>query len=77
MDKNNILEIVDEISKYITLSQVATEYFGKDRTWFHHKLHNDIVNGVKYDLTDDECEILLNAIDDITEKLVTCSNKIR
>lgn len=77
MGKNNILEIVDEISKFISLSRVAKEYFGKDRTWFHHKLHNDIVNGVKYDLTDDECEILLNAIDDISEKLVTCSHKIK
>lgn len=77
MDKNYISEIISDISKFISLSQISKEYFGKDRTWFHHKLYNDIVNGVKYEFTIEECEILSNALTDIAQKLKDCSREIK
>lgn len=77
MNKNKISETLEDISDYISLSKVSKVYFNKDRSWFHHKLHGDVVNGVKYEFTIEECEILSNALIDIACKLNNSSHNIK
>ena len=48
---------LEDVAQYISLSQLAKS-IGKDRSWLYHKMKNDIVNGVQYRFSMDECAML-------------------
>ena len=64
-----IKEIIEPILPYISLSEVAQNYYGKSRHWFYHKLNENIVNNTKYQFNDIEVEKLIIALQDIDNKL--------
>ena len=34
-----------EVSKIVSISYIAKEYFGKSRSWLHQRINGNIVNG--------------------------------
>lgn len=63
--KSSIGNIIDLIS----LSTLSRKYFGKDRSWLYHKLNEDIVNGKQYEFTDNEIEVLIHSLSDVSSKI--------
>lgn len=64
------------ILPYISLATIAKDYFGKSKTWLYHKLNCDVVNGQQYKFTQEEIEILSQALDDISAKIKEVSKSI-
>lgn len=58
-----------EVSKIVSISYIAKEYFGKSRSWLHQRINGNIVNGRPTALSDSELETLNFAFQDITKKL--------
>lgn len=59
------LEIA-EISKYVSLSRIASNYFGKSKEWLYQRIKGYSVNGKKAEFTDDEIKKLSIAFEDIS-----------
>lgn len=58
-----------EVTKVVSLSYVAKEYFNKTRQWLYQKINGNIVNGKPAKFTKEEIKTLNFAIHDISEKL--------
>lgn len=67
-----IKEILGSITDYIRLSPIANKYYGKSRQWLYHKINQDVINNVQYELSDDEIDTLILALDDIRNSI--CSS---
>ena len=65
-----------EISKFISLSQIAKKYFGKSRTWLYQRLYGYKVNGKPAQFTPAERQTLVNALQDIAQMAQKTSLKI-
>ena len=65
-----------EISKFISLSQVAKKYFGKSRTWLYQRLYGYSVNGKPAQFTPAERQTLATALKDIAQMAQNTSLKI-
>jgi hypothetical protein len=65
-----------EISKFISLSQIAKTYFGKTRTWLYQRLYGYKVNGKPAQFTPTERQTLANALKDIAQMAQNTSLKI-
>jgi len=65
-----------EISKFISLSQIAKTYFGKTRTWLYQRLYGYKVNGKPAQFTPIERQTLANALKDIARMAQDTSLKI-
>ena len=76
MKSRKIQGALENIAKDISLSQLAKSV-GKDRTWLYHKMRNDIVNGVQYQFSTDECELLASELDSIAERIKQSAHTIR
>lgn len=62
-----------EVSKIVSISYIAKEYFGKSRAWLHQRLNGNIVNGKPASLNDEERNTLNFALQDITKKIGSVS----
>ncbi|MDD4515172.1 DUF5053 domain-containing protein [Massilibacteroides sp.] len=60
---------LDPILPYISLSTIASEYFGKSRNWLYQRINGNLVNGKPAKFTADEKRLFRNAINDIINKL--------
>lgn len=58
-----------DVSKYVSLSQVATDYFGKTKQWLYQRLKNYNVNNKPATFTSDEKEQFRQALLDISRKI--------
>lgn len=67
---------LEDIAKDISLSQLAKS-IGKDRTWLYHKMRNDIVNGVQYRFSINECELLSSKLESLAERIKNCADTIQ
>ena len=65
-----------EISKFISLSQIAKKYFGKSRTWLYQRLYGYNVNGKPARFTSTERQTLAKALKDIAQMAQDTSLKI-
>ena len=74
MDKK-VAKALEEVAQYISLSQLAKSV-GKDRTWLYHKMRNDVVNGVQYHFSMDECALLSAILRELADKIQYCSDSI-
>jgi hypothetical protein len=65
-----------EISKYISLSAVAKDYFGKSREWFYQRVKGYNVNGKPARFNANELQTLSLALNDISQKAYQTSRRI-
>ena len=72
---NKIGKALEDVAQYISLSQLAKS-IGKDRSWLYHKMKNDIVNGVQYRFSMDECALLSAKLKELADKIQSCSDAI-
>ena len=68
--KNRLAEIdismdIMEVSKYVSLSRIASDYFGKSKEWLYQRVKGYSVNGKPAAFTPDERRKLSEALQDI------------
>ena len=64
-----ILKQVQNVSPFISLSEISKTYFGKSRGWLSQRLHENKVRGRRVSLKPEEINILKSALLDISDKL--------
>lgn len=64
-----ILKQLQNVSPFISLSEISKTYFGKSRSWLSQRLHENKVRGRKVSLKPEEVNILKSALLDISDKL--------
>lgn len=72
---NKVGKALEDVAQYISLSQLAKS-LGKDKSWLYHKMKNDIVNGVQYRFSMDECALLSSKLKELADKIQSCSDAI-
>ena len=65
----NMKEKLMEIQDIISLSYIAKRYFGKDKSWIYQRINGTCVNGKPAAFTNEELDILSNALMDIGTKI--------
>ncbi len=73
LDELTVSEKMGEVTKIVSMSYIAQNYFGKTRSWLAHKLNGDIVNGKESSFTDEELSTLKLALSDLSKKLGSIS----
>ncbi|MDR3286251.1 MAG: DUF5053 domain-containing protein [Prevotellaceae bacterium] len=58
-----------EILPVISVSYLAKTYFDKTPQWFYQRLNGNVVNGKQAKFTDNELNVLANALSDISDKI--------
>jgi hypothetical protein len=66
MNRIDIALEIAEVSKYISLSKIAFNYFGKSKEWLYQRIKGYTVNGKKAEFTDGEMKKLSMAFEDIS-----------
>ena len=69
--KEKLVEIdisldIMEISKYISLSKIASDYFGKSKEWLYQRIKGYTINGKSAKFTATERKKLSDALEDIS-----------
>jgi hypothetical protein len=67
---------LSDVAKYISLSQIAKDYFGKSRYWLYQRIKRSVVNGKPAEFTPSDREKLAKALKDIADRLTESSVKI-
>ena len=67
---------ISEISKYISLSRIAKDYFGKSKEWLYQRIKGYNVNGKTAAFTDEERLKLSLALENISRMAHETSLKI-
>ncbi|NDW11246.1 DUF5053 domain-containing protein [Dysgonomonas sp. 520] len=67
---------LEDILPYISVSQIAQQYFKKSRHWFYQKLNGNIVNGKIASFNKDEVKVLSQALNDIGKKFQDTSIRL-
>ena len=65
----NMKEKLIEVQDIISLSYIAKHYFGKDKSWIYQRINGTCVNGKPAAFTNEELDILSNALKDIGTKI--------
>lgn len=60
---------MSDVSKYISLAQIATDYFGKTKQWLYQRLKNYNVNNKPASFTPEEKEQFRQALLDVSKKI--------
>lgn len=64
-----VLKQLQNVSPFISLSEISKTYFGKSRGWLSQRLHENEIRGRKVSLKPEELDILRSALLDISDKL--------
>ena len=67
---------ISEISKYISLSKIASDYFGKSKEWLYQRIKGYHINGKPAVFTDEERQKLSIALQNISRIAYETSLKI-
>lgn len=67
---------LEEVLNYISLSSVATDYFGKSKQWLYQRVKGYSVNGKPASFTEKEKEHFVSALLDISDKIRATALKI-
>jgi len=67
---------LEEISKYISLSRIASTYFGKSREWLYQRIKGYAVNGKPAVFSESERKQLSEALEDISRMAHETSLKV-
>ena len=74
--KIDIATEISKISKYISLSKIAHDYFGKSKEWLYQRIKGYNVNGKPAQFTPEEREKLSSALEEISRMAHETSLKI-
>lgn len=69
--------LLSDVDNYLSLSQIAQDYFGKTRSWLYHRINGSIVNGKPAKFTPEEQEQLSNALLDISNRIKNTALKLK
>lgn len=69
IEELSLYQKISGVSQYISLSQVATDYFGKTKQWLYQRLKNYNVNNKPATFTPAEKEQFRQALLDISRKI--------
>lgn len=72
----NILKNLESIALYIKWGNISKDYFGFSRSWIYQRLNGYDGNGNKCEFTDEQKNILRNALRDIARRLNEAADKI-
>jgi hypothetical protein len=67
---------ISEVSKYISLSKIASDYFGKSKEWLYQRIKGYTVNGKPATFTNEERQKLSSALQNISRMAYETSLKI-
>lgn len=67
---------IKKIQDVVSLSYIAKNYFGKTRHWLYHRMNGVLINGKPAKFTEQEIEILKDALVDISNKIKNVSQAI-
>ena len=76
LKKIDIAIEIEELSKYVSLSKISKDYFGKSKEWLYQRIHGYNVNGKPAYFTSIEREKLSFALKDISRIAYETSLKI-
>ena len=69
LDKLLVKDQLEKISKIISVSYLAKNYFKKTPQWFYQRLNENLVNGKPAKFTEEEIKTLNFALQDISKKI--------
>lgn len=69
IEELSLYQKIDGVSRYISLSQIATDYFGKTKQWLYQRLKNYNINNKPATFTPAEKEQFRQALLDISKKI--------
>lgn len=58
-----------DVSRYVSLAQISSDYFGKTKQWLYQRIKGYSINGKPAKFTDIEKEQFRNALLDISNKI--------
>ena len=67
--KKDFWDIIVDVS----WANISKRYFGKSRSWLHHKLNGTDSSG---GLTDEEQQILKEGLQDLAKRINVCAEKL-
>lgn len=76
IDELKILVGLEEVTKVVSITYLAENYFNRTRSWLAHRINGNIVNGKPARFTPSELETLKSALVDISNKMRDASAKI-
>lgn len=72
----DVKAMLSEISDALSLSYIAKQYFGKDKSWIYQRMNNATVNGKTVYFTNDELKTLADSLGDLSNRLSAISSII-
>lgn len=69
--------LLSSVDNYLSLSQIAQDYFGKSRSWLYQRINGAIVNGKPAQFTQEEQQQFANALLDISNRIKDTALKLR
>lgn len=69
--------LLSDVDNYLSLSQIAQDYFGKTRSWLYQRINGSIVNGKPAKFTAEEQQQLSNALLDISNRIKNTALKLK
>lgn len=69
--------LLSGVDNYLSLSQIAQDYFGKTRSWLYQRLNGSIVNGKPAKFTPEEQQLFSNALLDISNRIKDTALKLK
>lgn len=69
--------LLSDVDNYLSLSQIAQDYFGKTRSWLYQRINGSIVNGKPAKFTVEEQQQLSNALLDISNRIKNTALKLK
>lgn len=76
-EETEIKLLLNGVDDYLSLSQIAQEYFGKSRSWLYQRINGALVNGKPAQFTVEEQQKLSNALLDISDRIKDTAMKLR
>ena len=76
LKKIDVAMEIMEISKYVSLSRIAKDYFGKSREWLYQRIKGYKVNGIPAQFSPEDKRKLSMAFQDISRMAHETSQKI-
>lgn len=68
--------LLGDIADAVSMSYIAKEYFGKDRSWLYQRLNGCMVNGKPAAFTQNELTVLAGSLKDLSQRLSEISSNI-
>jgi len=68
--------VLGDILHSVKWSHISTQYFGKSRSWFSQRLNGYDGNGTESDFSQEEREVLKNALLDVAEQIHKTAEKL-